>query len=714
MPLEFSPHRHHGIKAFWESLRYGNAPRVEIPSGAALLITNGLRESDAFHLELALGRKIVFLAKSPTPHQWKGLEFLTNPHQAKEFALAHLQRGETVCLPAGGIIGAQDHALHPDLEWILSRVTTPIIPLWVDSKWDEIFHPVCPSFLPFVRWWRRRRIRTGIPLTGTETSVESLRHALYQLSEQALRSREELQEHLGSALIHGLKTHATHPVLIDGFLENKTLNGYRLLAAGLLLADWLRKSVPDRRIALVLPTGTAANVANLACILAHKIPVNLNFTAGRLSNEIALQKAGIRVALTIPEMVSKLDDFPWPATRLDLKELLKTFTPIHRLSAYLRARFLPSRILKKQLRLPETGDQTECALLFTSGSSGTPKAVVLSHRNILANIAQVQSVLGDLKILSMLGSLPVFHSFGFTVTLWWPMLRGPRVITYPSPLETHALLDLIQQHKIELVLSTPTFLRSFLKRGKFAQLQSVRMVVTGAERLPPELLQEFESKFAVPVCEGYGMTEASPVVSVNLTRFFAHQEGAWANGVVGGVGPLIPGMSFSIRDPETDALLPFSHTGMLWLQGSNLFPGYLHDPERTAAVLKDYGYRTGDLARLDEKGYLHIEGRLSRFSKIGGEMIPHGTLEQAITQALQLNEEQAAGIAICGIRDESKGEALVLVTSFPIEIDPLRKSLLAQGLPALWIPKIIRRVEAIPTLASGKLDLQKLQALANG
>jgi acyl-[acyl-carrier-protein]-phospholipid O-acyltransferase/long-chain-fatty-acid--[acyl-carrier-protein] ligase len=474
--------------------------------------------------------------------------------------------------------------------------------------------------------------------------------------------------------------------------------------------------VPEHRVGIVLPPGLGATIANLGVVLAGKIPVNLNFTAGRAANETAIKRSGLRRILSAPAMVEQVKDFPWPDDRIDIAELLKSFPPDQLKRWGILALLSPAPLLRRWIGLPRWGDRAEAGLLFTSGSAGEPKGVVLSHRNILANTAQIGAVLGQTKLKSILGCLPVFHSFGFTVTFWWPLLGGPPVITYPSPLDAQKLAELIEQYRIELLLTTPTFLRAFIRKAKQGQLNSLRLVVTGAEKLPLEVLRDFEEKFGVQVSEGYGMTEGSPAVAVNLideppSRL--NPDGVLARRV-GSVGRMLPGITARIRDPETGEELSLFQSGMLWLRGANIFEGYLDDPHRTSDVLEEGWYKTGDVGRLDEDGFLFIEGRMSRFSKIAGEMVPHLTIEQKIAEAWRDTDPGHEGpvAVVIGIPDEKRGESLVLLTTLPIEQNDLRQKLSAQGLPNLWIPKVIKRVAALPLLATGKLDVRACQCLA--
>jgi acyl-[acyl-carrier-protein]-phospholipid O-acyltransferase/long-chain-fatty-acid--[acyl-carrier-protein] ligase len=289
-----------------------------------------------------------------------------------------------------------------------------------------------------------------------------------------------------------------------------------------------------------------------------------------------------------------------------------------------------------------------------------------------------------------------------------------RVVTFPNPLEAAKCAALIEQYELTFLLATPTFLRLYLRKAETEQLRSLRLIIVGAEKMPLDLAKHFEERFHKTVFEGYGLTETAPVVSVNLPDQQLKQSGEHlqSSSRLGSVGRLAPGIAAEIREPETDRKLSLYETGMLWLRGVNIFEGYLHDPRRTAEVLRDGWLKTGDIARFDEDGFLYIEGRLSRFSKIGGEMVPHEAIEQKIIDLLELSGRDERPIAIVGVQDQAKGEALVLLSAVDIDLAELRKKLQETGVPNLWIPKHVQRVEAIPVLASGKLDLKKCQERA--
>jgi len=411
-------------------------------------------------------------------------------------------------------------------------------------------------------------------------------------------------------------------------------------------------------------------------------------------------------------MAKRFEDFPWTPNVIHLDEVLP---PMKKkiLLWWILAIALPSSMLARLLKLPHVGDHAEAVLLFTSGSSGKPKGVVLSHRNILGNVSQFAVFLDAQKDELVLASLPFFHSFGCTVTLWYPLIEGVRAVTYPNPLEAKKIAELVQQYSVTVMLATPTFLRAYLRKAEPEQLRSLRLLITGAEKLPDELAQAIEARFGKEVLQGYGLTETSPVVSVNLPELKPTQPGqsAQPSNRLGSTGKLMPGIAAEIRDPETDAKLSLHETGMLWVRGANVFEGYLNAPEQNAEVLRDGWFKTGDIGRFDEDGFLYIEGRLSRFSKIGGEMVPHETIEQKIIVTLSM-EQSERSIAVMGVSDAAKGEALVLLSSLELDLAALRTALADSGVPNLWIPRIIRRVDAIPVLASGKLDLAGCKKLA--
>src|SRR6476620_11223927 len=392
----------------------------------------------------------------------------------------------------------------------------------------------------------------------------------------------------------------------------------KLLGAAIAFSRHLKKHCPERRIGVVLPPGKGGVVANFAVTLAGKVPVNLNFTSPRESIESARDQAELETIISARLLAKRLDDFPWTPKVIHLDEALPPLK-LKILAWWIASIITPSALRAAFLKLPRVGDHEEAVLLFTSGSSGKPKGVVLSHRNILGNVSQFAVVLDARKDEMLLASLPFFHSFGCTVTLWYPLIEGVHTVTYPNPLEAKKIADLVEKYRVTVMLATPTFLRSYLRKAEPQQLRSVRLLITGAEKLPNDLAEAVEARFGKKVLQGYGLTETSPVASVNLPEIKPSKPGqsVQPSNRLGSTGRMLPGIAAEIRNPETDERMSLHETGMLWLRGANIFEGYLNMPEQNAAVLQNGWFKTGDIARFDEDGFLFIEGRLSRFSKIG-------------------------------------------------------------------------------------------------
>jgi acyl-[acyl-carrier-protein]-phospholipid O-acyltransferase/long-chain-fatty-acid--[acyl-carrier-protein] ligase len=479
------------------------------------------------------------------------------------------------------------------------------------------------------------------------------------------------------------------------------------------LTDWTSKT----RVGILFPPGLGAYIANLAVVLAGKVPVNLNFTLGASSAKACLQKADVDCLLTTARVQHKIPHFPWPESGIiDLVEEMKSMPKVKALALLSWIHLCPAKLLAKILKVPTEGGELEAGLLFTSGSSGEPKGVVLTHRNILANCLQIDAT-GLLPASEkVIANLPIFHSFGFTVTLWYPLLRGCSMVTLPSPLDVKKVAEAIKAESATILIGTPTFFKPYMKRIEPEQLASLKYVVAGAEKTPKGFAEAWEARFGSLYLEGYGLTETSPVVSINtpsMPKGVSYPGDSSEGNRRGSVGRMMPGHAARILNPDTMKDLDVTAVGLLMLKGPNIFRGYLGEPERTAEVKHGEWFITGDLARFDEDGFLFIEGRLSRFSKIAGEMVPHGTVEEALMKAYNLLDAELPMLAVVGRPDKAKGEALVILATIDIELDDVRDKLSAAGLTNLWIPKEIKRVEVIPTLATGKLDLRKIQDLAS-
>lgn len=713
----------------WPLYRFQVRGLENLPGkGGAVVIANHASHLDAVFLQLVSPRRLHFLAASSLErHGWLRWVFRlfsvipVSPQRAREALKTAAERaanGEIVCIFPEGAVTRTGTLLElkEGFTRLARRSGAPVVPVYLDRAWGSLF-----SFRGgrFLRKFPRRlpysvSVSIGEAIPAQEATVDRARKALYDLGEAAFRTRPELGRHLGRECVRALSRRPWRTALVDHSQARRELARGKLLAASVVLSRRIRRTFPERRVGIVLPPGIGGAIANLAVVLAGKIPVNLNFTAGREALAASLEKADVSTVLTADAMKARLRDFPWPEKTIDLGRLLKDCGRLRIFGWLVAVLALPPAVVSRILDLPRHGGDAEAGLLFTSGSSGVPKGVPLTHRNILGNVEQID----DMEVITsgdtLLASLPLFHSFGFTVTLWSALLKGVRVASVPSPLDARGIASVIAEERATVHVGTPTFLRSLMKQASPEQLRSLRMVVCGAEKLPDELSGAFLKKFGVPVLQGYGLTETTPVAAVNVPDpeqpplSTADHRGQKP----GSVGRLVPGMSARILCPDTESELLLGEKGILCLRGANVFSGYLDDEIGTRECFRGAWFVTGDLARIDSDGFLFIEGRLSRFSKIGGEMIPHGRVEEKVAEALGLDPSGPPAAVVTAVPDEEKGEALVLLTTAAVEPDTLRRRLADAGLPNLWLPRIVRTVEEIPLLGSGKLDLKTCRRLA--
>jgi acyl-[acyl-carrier-protein]-phospholipid O-acyltransferase/long-chain-fatty-acid--[acyl-carrier-protein] ligase len=391
-----------------------------------------------------------------------------------------------------------------------------------------------------------------------------------------------------------------------------------------------------------------------------------------------------------------------------VEEIRKSFTPLEKVSTALSAFLIPAPLLARHFTRKQNSADL-ATVIFSSGSTGTPKGVMLSHRNVIANIESIAQVINFTPNDRMLGVLPLFHSFGFTATIWLPLIFGFGAVYHPNPMDAKTIGEMAQKYRGTLLISTPTFFSSYIRRCSREQFATLRYAIAGAEKLRSQIAKAFKDKFGLDLLEGYGCTELAPVVSVNLPDVVDGTEKQVSN-KPGTVGRPIPGVAVKIIDVESERPLPCGQEGLLLVKGENRMMGYLGQPELTAEAMRDGWYITGDMASLDEDGFIHITDRVSRFSKIGGEMVPHMKIEEVINEILG-----SAASAVTAIPDEQRGEKLIVFyTENGITRDQLWEKLNQSDLPKLWIPKRedIHQIPAIPLLGSGKVDLKSVRGLA--
>jgi acyl-[acyl-carrier-protein]-phospholipid O-acyltransferase / long-chain-fatty-acid--[acyl-carrier-protein] ligase len=485
----------------------------------------------------------------------------------------------------------------------------------------------------------------------------------------------------------------------------------RSLALGRAL---VRELGPEPYVGLMVPPSVPAAVANIALLMMGKIPINLNYSASQAVIDAATDQADIKHVVTSKKVIEKVHLTP-KGTLVYLEDMPAKVTKLDKLWAATVAKLVPQVLLGSFLPgMKEEKLDATATVMFTSGSTGEPKGVVLSHGNILNNVHQVRQHLElDPIDVVALGILPFFHSFGFTVGIWTILLLGKKAVYHSNPLETKIIGDLCEKHKVTLIAASPTFARHYIQR-KPEQFATLYHLLLGAEKLQPRTAQEIRDKIHVEPLEGYGTTEMSPVAAVNVPFEITLPDGRKVPGNrPGTVGRPLPGTAIKTIDPDTGADLPRGAEGMVLVKGPQIMKGYLDRPEATAKVLKEGWYNSGDLGYMDPDGFLKITGRLSRFSKIAGEMVPHLGVESALMEAAGADD---MALAVTAVPDDKRQERLVVVHA-KLAISPAEivKKLNASGLPKLWIPAAedFIQVEAVPRLGpGGKLDLRRLKEIA--
>ena len=635
--------------------------------------------------------------------------------QSLRTATQALKDGEVVCIfPEGQMtrIG-QMLPFRRGMERIVKGIDVPIIPVNLGGVWGSIFSFERGRFL----WKLPRRIPYPVTVTfgkamASTTSAQEVRQTVQELGAEAYKFRKRYMRPLQRSFVQTARRHPFRFAMADG--RTPRLNFGAALMRTVFLARRLRPVWRGQQmVGILLPSSIPGALVNMAALLMGKVPVNLNYTA---SNEVlasCAKQCGLQTVITSKAFLERVHVEP-PAPATMLEDLAENPRLPERLLAFLISWLLHVRLIEKSVGAGRKTQLDDAAtIIFSSGSTGDPKGVVLTHYNIASNVEQLNQVFMLGRHDKILGILPFFHSFGFTGTLCLPAAVGMGVVFHPNPLESRAIGALVSQYAITFLLATPTFLQAYTRRCPPEDFGSLQYVMAGAEKLPERISIAFEDRFGIRPLECYGCTECSPGITVN-TRDFRAAQFRQVGAKRASIGHPLPGISVKIVNPETLQPLPQGEAGLLLVRGPNVMQGYLNRPEKTAEVLRDGWYNTGDIAAMDEDGFVRITDRLSRFSKIGGEMVPHIKVEDKLHELSGATDQI---FAVTSVPDEKKGERLIVLHTLPQnKLQQCIAQLARSDLPPLWKPRPDQfvHVETLPYLGTGKLDLRRLKEIAMG
>ncbi|MES2764476.1 MAG: acyl-[ACP]--phospholipid O-acyltransferase [Bacteroidota bacterium] len=707
-----------------------------IPSaGGVLLLGNHVSYLDWAMLQIACPRSIRFVMARQYYKKWYFKKFLdlfgvipistSGSHEALKTIGEYLKSGEVVALfPEGRISrNGQLTTFQRGFEIVAKGSDAVIVPFYLHGLWGSMFSFATKKYKKSSasKLTRDITISFGAPMKKTSTAAD-VKQQVVQLSQE---SWDKYVKTLQPVHIHWLETakKSLNDVAVVNF-DGTEFTSLKLLTAAIAFSKRIKALAPDEQnIGLLLPTSSGGIIANLAVMMTGKTIANLNYTANTESLLHALNMAEIKTILTSKQFLVKLKERGFQAEEVfknvtvhNLEDIREGISKATLLKTGVQVKTLPTSVLKT-LHFKNVDPESTAAILFSSGSEGVPKGVELSHRNIMANVKQIISVLQPPDNEVVLNSLPIFHAFGLTVSTFMPLTEGIKCVCQADPTDALAIGKLVAKYKVTLLFGTSTFLGMYARSLKLHPLmfQSLRMVVAGAERLNEYVRSVFKEKFGHNIYEGYGTTETAPVASVNLPDVLSHDDWAVQVGsMIGTVGMPVPGTVFKIVDPETYQELPVGEAGLILISGPQVMKGYLNNPQKTSEVIIELDgkrwYKSGDKGKLNADGYLTILDRYSRFAKVGGEMVSLSALESNI-----LNIIQQSDLELCAVPlpDANKGETItLLVGNSDLTPQGFKKRLLEGGLNPLMMPKAIINVDAIPKLGSGKTDFAGAKKVA--
>lgn len=702
-------------------------------SGGVLLLGNHISWIDWLVLQVASPRAIKFVMYREIYNQWYLNWFLRlfnvipiGVGASKESLKAiqtRLDNGEVVALfPEGHIsYNGQLGEFQKGFELALRQTKNEVkvVPFYLRGLWGTSFSRATKHYkeLTNKRGKRELIVAFGKPLSNQIDALH-VKKNITQLSFNSWESFIKEQKPFTHQWLHMAKLSPSSQCMVDSL--GKSLTNAKFLTAVLLFATLFKKSFKKRHIGVMLPNSSIAIIVNMALFILGKVPINLNYTQSKEALQSALDKALIDEVITSSKFLEKLEQkgFNFQETLGEkvkfVEDLATKISLFSKIKSTLVARFLPTSLIE-MLYFANINLEDTATILFSSGSEGEPKGIELSHKNLLTNIKQISELLNFRKDDVILNSLPIFHSFGLTVTTLLPLCEGIKIVSTPDPTDGLMAGKMAFKHNATILFGTSTFFRLYTKNKRLHPLMfdSLRMVVAGAEKLKPEIKEAFRLKFGLEIYEGYGTTETAPVVAVNMPNMLNPQSlKELTFNKYSSVGMPLPGTIVKIVDPKSLKELPTNEDGLIIIGGGQVMKGYLEDEIKTDEVIVRLDgiryYKTGDKGHIDEDGFVYITDRYSRFAKIGGEMVSLGSVEESIARVLS---DECHFVAVA-VPDSKKGEAVVLLVQSTLGTHEIKEQLKNSNLPSLMQPSFLFLVDVLPTLGSGKVDFKKAKTLA--
>ena len=702
-------------------------------SGGVLLLGNHISWIDWLVLQAASPRAIKFVMYRPIYNKWYLTWFWRifkvipigggASKESIQTIRSYLENGEVIALfPEGHIsYNGQINEFQKGFEHVLEgleNITT--VPFYLRGLWGSSFSRADSHYkiLSKKRGKREVLVAFGKPINGFIDAV-AMKQKVVELSFSAWEHFINEQAPLTHHWLESAKSDLFKECVADA--QGTELNNVKFIAAVLSFAKVLKTKLRGQRhVGVLLPSSAAGAIVNMALFVLGKVPVNLNYTLSAESMQKALAKAQIDTVLSSAKFLDKLTakGFDFNAILADkllfAEDIAKGLNKTAKTHAFLTALFAPQWWIKLRYFADVKLDDT-ATILFSSGSEGDPKGIELSHKNLLTNIKQVSELLNFRRDDVILNSLPIFHSFGLTVTTLLPLCEGVKMVSVADPTDGATIGKMSAKHGVSILFGTSTFFRLYTRNKKLHPLmfQNVRIVIAGAEKLKTDVKDAFRLKFGLEIYEGYGTTETAPVAAVNVPNILEKdslKELTFTK--EGTVGLPLPGTIIKIVDPDTLNELKTGEDGLILIGGGQVMKGYLDDPEKTAEVIAELDgvryYKTGDKGHIDEHGFVTIVDRYSRFAKIGGEMISLGAVEANLSQAIG---EDAVFVATA-VNDDKKGESVVLLVKSELTISEIQQRIKALNIPPIMLPSEIFLVDEIPLLGSGKIDFKRAKLLA--